>query len=177
MLRAYVRLVVFALGLLAGVQIPGFVDQYAKRVSAHYIEASKSFAGFQHLADQYFGGNVDALIAHHASSADAVFHDEAKNIEAISARLKSLGAELAAMNRPLIIRIAHVAFSPDKDILKETIAAYSYTVPLNADAILYGLGAGLLLAALAESLLVGILTFGLFMIRGSSSSSSRTLDA
>jgi hypothetical protein len=81
------------------------------------------------------------------------------------------------MNRPLIIRIAHVALSPDKDILKETIAAYSYTVPLNADAILYGLGAGLLLAALVESLLVGILTFGLFMIRGSSSSSSLTRNA
>ena len=46
MLRAYLRLVVFALGLLVGVQVPGFVDQYAKRVSAHYIEASKNFAGF-----------------------------------------------------------------------------------------------------------------------------------
>src|ERR1700722_1792907 len=105
MLRAYVRLVVFALGLLAGVQVPGFVDQYAKRVSAHYIEASKTFAGFQHLADQYFGGSVDALIAHHVASADAVFHDEANNIEAISARLKRLGVELEAMNRPLIFRI------------------------------------------------------------------------
>ena len=177
MLRAYLRLVVFALGLLAGVQVPGFVDQYAKRVSAHYIEASKNFAGFQRIADQYFGGSVDALIAHHVSSADAVFHDEARNIEAISARLKRLGSELEAMNRPLFSRIVHVAFRPDKDLLKETIAAYSYTVPLNEDAILYGLATGLLLAAVVESLLVGILRWGLFIAKGSRSSTSITHNA
>jgi hypothetical protein len=50
-LRAYLRLVLFALGLLIGVQAPGFVDQYSKRVSAHYIEVTKNFAGFQRTAE------------------------------------------------------------------------------------------------------------------------------
>ena len=63
MLRAYLRLVLFALGLLIGVQAPGFVDQYSKRVSAHYIEAKKNFAGFQHTADAYFGGSMAALVS------------------------------------------------------------------------------------------------------------------
>jgi len=157
MLRAYLRLVLFAMGLLAGVQVPGFVDQYAKRVSAHYIEVTQNFAGFQNTADQYFGGSIDALIAHHEASRDSVFKDEAKPIRAIYARLQSLALELEAMRRPLLSRITHVAFWPDKEILNETVAAYSYTVPLNQDAILCGVSAGLLLALAVEALLIGLL--------------------
>jgi MFS superfamily sulfate permease-like transporter len=159
-LRAYLRLVLFALGLLAGVQAPGLVDQYAKRVSAHYIEATKNFAGFQRTADLYFGGSVEALIAHHEASPDRVFKDEAKSVVVVYARVKQLALEQDAMSRSLISRIFHVAFQPDKEILDETIAAYSYTVPLNQEAILCGLIAALLLALLVESILIGILRLG-----------------
>jgi len=160
MLRAYLRLVLFALGLLAGIQAPGFVDQYSKRVSAHYIEATKSFAGFQRTADLYFGGSVEALIAHHESSSDAVFKDEAKSVAAVYARLKTLALERDAMSGPLFSRIFHVAFQPNRELLNETIAAYSYTVPLNQEAIFCGLVAALLLALLVESLLLGMLRLG-----------------
>jgi hypothetical protein len=164
MLRAYLRLVLFAVGLLAGVQVPGFVDQYAKRVSAHYSEVTQNFAGFQNAADQYFGGNIDALIAHHEASRDSVFKDEAKPIKALYARLQSLGVELEAMNRSIFSRIMHVGFRPDREILNETMRAYSYTVPLNQDAILSGVTAGLLLALAVESFLVGILRWGRSML-------------
>jgi hypothetical protein len=163
-LRAYLRLVLFALGLLGGVQVPGFVDQYAKRVSAHYVEATKSIAGFQRTADQYFGGSIDALIAHHEASSDAVFKDEARAVVAIYVRLKNLTVEFDAMNGPLLSRFLHVAFRPDKEILGETIAAYSYTVPLNEEAIVCGLVAGLLLALLVESVLVGMVRLGRWTI-------------
>lgn len=156
MLRAYLRLALFAVGLLAGVQVPGFVDQYAKRVSAHYVEVTRNFAGFQRTADQYFAGSIDALLAHHETSTDSVFKDEAKPIRALFARLQSLTTEIAAMNRPILSRIAHIAFQPDKQILDETIAAYSYNVPLNQEAILCGVTAGLLLALAIESLLMAL---------------------
>jgi hypothetical protein len=168
-LRAYLRLILFALGLLIGVQAPGFVDQYSKRVSAHYIEAQKNFAGFQRTADLYFGGNIDALIAHHESSSDAVFKDEAKNVAAISVLLKKLALEANAMNRQLYSRIFHVAFYPDQDILNETLAAYSYTVPLNQEAILCGLITASLLAILVESVLIGIRSLGRLTVRGTAS--------
>jgi hypothetical protein len=155
-LRAYLRLALFAVGLLAGIQVPGFADQYAKRVSAHYIEVTKNFAGFEHTADQYFGGSIDALLAHHESSTDSVFKDEAKSIRAMYARLQSLTLELAAMNQSMLSRILHVAFRPDKEILNETLSAYSYTVPLSPDAILCGVGTGLLLALAIELILVGL---------------------
>jgi hypothetical protein len=162
--------VLFALGLLIGIQVPGFVDQYSKRVSAHYIEATKNFAGFQRTANEYFGGSIEALIAHHESSSDAVFKDEAKNVAAIFARLKKLALELDAMSHSLINRILHVAFHPDEEILNETIAAYSYTVPLNLEAVSCGLITALLLAVLVESLLMGILRVGHWTAGASTSS-------
>jgi hypothetical protein len=168
-LRAYLRLVLFALGLLIGVQAPGFVDQYSKRVSAHYIEAQKNFAGFQRTADLYFGGSIEALIAHHESSSDAVFKDEAKTVAAIYVRLKKLALEANAMNRPLYSRIFHVAYYPDEEILHETLAAYSYTVPLNQQAILCGLIGASLLAVLVESILIGLLGLGRLAMRGRAS--------
>jgi len=156
MLRAYLRLAVFALGLLAGVQVPGFVDQYAKRVDAHYIEASRDFAGFQRTADQYFAGSVEALLAHHRASNDAVFRDEAKTIASLYARLQMLAAELQALSGGVLARIAHVALKPNHELLDETLAAYSYTVPLNLAAILCGVSVGLLFALLVESLALGL---------------------
>jgi hypothetical protein len=158
MLRHYLRLVVFTVGLLVGVQAPGFVDQYAKRVSAHYIEVKHNFAGFQQAADQYFNGDVAALVAHHLASPDPVFKGEAKTIGALFARIKTLAAELDAMSGSSISRLIHVVVNPNRDILKETSAEYSYTVPLSPDAILYGLSTALVVALAIELALAGLLT-------------------
>lgn len=47
MLLSYLRLVLFAAGLLIGVQVPGFINDYAKRVEAHLIEAQTGLSGFR----------------------------------------------------------------------------------------------------------------------------------
>lgn len=172
MLRAYLRLALFAVGLLAGIQVPGFADQYAKRVSAHYIEVTKNFAGLQRTADQYFGGSIDALLAHHESSTDSVFKDEAKSIRAMYARLQRLALELAAMDQSMLSRILHVAFRPDKEILNETLSEYSYTVPLSPEAILCGVTTGLLLALVIELILVGLGRVAQRLLAGARSTTS-----
>ena len=51
MFGAYARLVIFAAGLLLGIQVPAFVDQYKNRVAAHYLEVSANIAGFQATAN------------------------------------------------------------------------------------------------------------------------------
>jgi hypothetical protein len=163
MFRHYLRLVVFTICLLIGVQAPGFVDQYVKRVNAHYSEAKQNFSGFQKAADQYFNGDVDALVAHHLASTDPVFKGEAKTIADLFARIKSLANELDALKGSLLSRLIHIIVNPLRDILQETINAYSYTVPLSPDAILYGVSAGLVVALVLELVLAGLL--GLFQRR------------
>ena len=56
MLLSYLRLVLFAVGLLVGVQVPGFISDYAKRVEAHLIEAQTGLRGFDATAQQFFNG-------------------------------------------------------------------------------------------------------------------------
>lgn len=148
----YLRLVLFAVGLLAGVQVPGFIDQYAKRVSAHQIEVATDFRGFQETADRYFGGSVAALISHHEASPDPPFRQEGQAIRAMYDRLMALTAELAALRGPLIAQVVHVALHPNREILAETRAAYTYSVPFNAAAIVCGVLAGTLLALCIEAL-------------------------
>ncbi|HAQ28087.1 MAG TPA: DUF2937 domain-containing protein, partial [Pseudomonas sp.] len=41
MLRSYLRLTLFALGLLVGVQVPGFIEAYAQHVEARRLEAQQ----------------------------------------------------------------------------------------------------------------------------------------
>jgi|SRR5208282_587532 len=156
MVAHYLRLILFSVGLLVGIQVPGFVDQYAKRVSAHHIEVARNFAGFQDTANRYFGGSVASLVAHHLASTDQAFKDEATSIQTMYDRLTALAAELAALRGPLIKQIIHIAFRPNKEILNETRFEYTYTVPLNAPAIVSGIAIGTLLAALVEALFVGI---------------------
>ncbi len=156
MVANYLRLVVFALGLLVGIQVPGFVDQYAKRVSAHHAEIVRNFAGFQDAANRYFGGSVEALIAHHAESPDAVFKDEARTIRTMYQRLTALTAEREAISGPILSQFVHVIFRPNREILGETRAEYTYAVPLNAAAIVSGVAIGAVLALLSEALWTGI---------------------
>jgi hypothetical protein len=55
-LLTYSRLIIFAIGLLFGIQILSFVDQYQKRVDAHFQEVSANIAGLQLTANDLFSG-------------------------------------------------------------------------------------------------------------------------
>jgi hypothetical protein len=61
-----------------------------------------------------------------------------------------------ALNGSTFARLIHVIVNPNREILQETTAAYSYTVPLSPEAIAYGVTVGLLLALAVELLLTGL---------------------
>ncbi len=150
LINDYLRLIIFAAGILVGVQVPNFIDQYAKRISAHYIEAKTNFSGYQQTADKHFNGDISALLNHYGSNPDAVFKDDAKNIQEIYKRRQAFETESKALEASLFKKIFHVVFRADAAVLKETIAEFSYTVPLNHEAILCGLLLGLVLAIIFE---------------------------
>jgi F0F1-type ATP synthase assembly protein I len=155
-LRSYARLILFTAGVLVGVQVPSFVDQYFKRVSAHQKEAMSNFRGFEQTAGRHFSGDVRALLRHYEASADPVFQADAKNIEAIFTRLRRHTEELEVLGSSLVHQIFHVVFAADRDIVRETRNEFSATIPLNRSAILCGLVLGLFTAVLFESLLLGL---------------------
>lgn len=152
MLRAYVRLLCFAAGLLAGVQVPGFIEQYQVVVNAHLAEARRALAPFAAIAGRHYGGDLDRLIAHYRAQPDAVIGETGAGVAALAARVAHLEAERAALSGPWYRSAWHVAAGGDRELLRETAAGYDYRVPLQPAAVAWGLGSGLLLALLAESL-------------------------
>ena len=142
--RTSTRLAVFATGLLLGIQVPAFVEQYALRVDAHYNEVTINISGFQRTADELFSGDLQALINYYRNSNDPVFERDAENIAAIAARYDRLGLEQAAMQGSMLAVVWHVVVAGDREILGETRSEYGYNVPLNSAAIMWGLALALL---------------------------------
>ena len=159
MLGAYSRVVIFASGLLMGIQVPSFVDQYQKRVDAHFQEVSNNISGFQSTADLLFDGDIQSLIAYYEQSQDRVFESDAGSIRNIFNRYTMLAAEHQVLTQNWYKSVFHVAFTPNPELFNEAFEQYSYTVPLNARALQWGAGLAVLCALFVE-------LFVLIFIRG-----------
>ncbi|VVM65529.1 hypothetical protein PS645_01498 [Pseudomonas fluorescens] len=146
MLLSYLRLVLFAAGLLIGVQVPGFISDYAKRVEAHLLEAQTSLSGFQGTANQFFKGDMQALVAHYRASEDPIFRSDAESLSNILNRQLALDKQFQAMQGPWYIRFLQVVLAADPDIRKETWNGYSYQILLTPEAMIWGMSGALLLS-------------------------------
>lgn len=151
MLRSYLRLVLFTAGLLFGVQIPGFVSDYGKRVEAHLLESQQAIRGYTATAQQFFKGDVQALVQHYRESDDPVFRSDADTISTLLGRSQALQREWLAMQGPWYARTLHVAVAADADIRRETWNGYTWQVLLAPEVIAWGIVCALLLALLIES--------------------------
>ncbi|EWC40512.1 DUF2937 family protein [Pseudomonas stutzeri] len=154
MLRSYLRLTLFALGLLVGIQIPGFIEAYAQHVEARRLEAEQGLQGFQETARRFFAGDLDALVGHYRDSDDPVFQSDAQSIEQLLRRARLLEREWQAMQRPWYARVLHVVFGAERSLREQVWSSYRFQVLLAPEAIAWGLSCALLLAWLVESLLL-----------------------
>ncbi len=156
MIRSYLRLCLFTLGLLVGVQLPGFIADYSKRVDAHWLEAERSLSGFRDTARRFFKGDMQALVAHYRVSDDPVMHSDAASVAQLIDRAALLERERLAMQQPWYGQVWHLASAADAELREETLNAYRYQLLLAPAAIAWGLGCGLLLAWLIEMLLLAL---------------------
>ena len=136
----------FAAGLLIGVQVPGFINDYAKRVEAHLIEAQAGLSGFQNTANQFFKGDMQALVAHYRASEDPIFRSDADSLSNLLTRQLALDKQFQAMQGPWYIRFLQVVLAADPDIRKETWNGYSYQILLTPEAMVWGMSGALLLS-------------------------------
>lgn len=146
MVKEYLRLTLFATGLLMGVQIPAFVDQYQKRVDAQLAEARLNMQGFQGTANKFFGGDVKQLLAHYQASDDPVFKADAANLAFVFYRVEHLQAHLVLLNQAGFFKPFYLVGWQDKDIMQDTLQQYSYLVPLSPEALVWGLTTALVFA-------------------------------
>lgn len=152
-LYRYLMIIVACAALLLGLQVPNFVDQYQKRVDAHLREVTVNLKPFQAIADKYFAGDIDKLIALHRNSSEKPFQEEGSALEQMVQRKLRFEADMAALNTSLPMKAFRVMFDGDQEIIDETLGQFSYNVPMNQDALLFGAGFALSLLLVLEGLL------------------------
>ncbi|MCG8413544.1 MAG: DUF2937 family protein, partial [Pseudomonadales bacterium] len=150
LIRTSARLFFFGGGLLLGIQVPAFVDQYSQRVDAHYREVSINVSGFQSTADDLFAGDLQALVEYYRESNDLVFNRDSDSLQLIVDRYYRIQAEQEALQANFVAAALHVIFAADRELFAEAREQYSYTVPLNGLALQWGLAAAVILFLLAE---------------------------
>lgn len=150
MLKENILRLILIIGLIIGLQIPNFINQYQQRISAHLIEAESNFKGFQNIADQFYNGDVSKLLQKHEQSEDSIFSSEAEAIRSISDRISMLRIERNSLKNGIVQKIIHIIFSSNKTLLNETYNEYIPTIPLNSEAILCGVCLGFILIILFE---------------------------
>ncbi|MCP9338716.1 DUF2937 family protein [Stutzerimonas xanthomarina] len=154
MLRSYLRLTLFALGLLVGVQVPGFIEAYGNQVEARRLEAQQGLLGFQDTAGRFFNGDLNALVEHYRVSEDPVIQSDARSVSALVERARLLDRERRVMEGPWYAQAWHVLIGADQAIRRQVWNSYRFQVLLSPEAIAWGLSCALLLAWIVESLFV-----------------------
>lgn len=152
-LHRYLLIVLACAALLAGIQIPNLVDQYEKRVDAHLREAVLAFKPYQALADKYFGGDINKLIALHQKNQAKPIRDEGNVIQQMIKRKQHLQQAYDDMQASLPVQIYRLVLRGDRDLMRETLQQYTYSVPLTQEALMAGAAAVVILLALTELLL------------------------
>lgn len=147
-------IVVFGACLILGIQLPNFIDQYEKRIDAHYIEVVQNLRGFQEIANQRYGGDIEALIKKHKSSADETFQAEGEPIERMYTRMLNFEKEKSALNTTFLKKAIHVLVNGDREIIEETYSNYSPGLLLDKLAILSGIVVSVAACFLFELILV-----------------------
>lgn len=151
-LYRYLIVIVACVSLLVGLQIPNFVDQYQKRVDAHLREVTVNLQPFQEIANKYFGGDFAKLIELNVKSDAKPLQEEGLAIEQMVKRKLRFEADMAALQTSLPMKALHILLHGDREILNEALAQYSYAVPLDLDALLFGAGVAIAILMCAELL-------------------------
>ena len=152
----YLMIIVACISLLIGLQVPGFIDQYQKRVDAHLREVIVNLQPFVDIATKYFAGDMDKLLTLHRDSEAQPFKEEGLAIEQMLKRKLHFETELTALRTDLPHRALHVLLHGDAQMREEAFAQFSYTVPLDVDALSFGAGAVIAVLLIVELLLAAL---------------------
>lgn len=153
MIHRYFMIAVFGACLMLGIQAPNFVEQYGKRIDAHYLEVVENLKGFQDIADRFHGGDILALVRHHETSRDSTFRAEAEPIRRMVERKARFGGEREALKGAFARKAAHLLVRGDRETIGETYEMYSPGLRLDRQAIGTGLAAALFVCLLLEMML------------------------
>ena len=135
---------------------PGMEDQ-ARLMDAALAEPGARLAfttdSFVVTPLEFPGGDIGKLLQLHRQNAAQPIRDEGDVIENLIKRKQHLQQAWDDMQAGLPVQIYRLVLRGDRDLIRETLAQYTYSVPLNQDALMAGAGAAAIVLALTELLL------------------------
>jgi hypothetical protein len=134
----YFLILIASISILLGIQIPGFVDQYEKRLDAHFIEATNNLRGYQEIAEKFFNGSIPDLIKKHEANEDKTLKEEALPIRNIYQKFSRFKKQKESLNTNLAGKVFFIAVKGDRELINDTYANYSFLIPLTGEALATG---------------------------------------
>ena len=156
-LYRYFLILIACTAILFGVQIPNFVDQYEKRLDAHFLEVQNNLRGYQEIADRHCGGSMEVLIQRHEESEDRAVKEETEPIRNMYERYLRFQGERGSLETGLAGRVIFIVAHGDNALINETCQNYSFTIPLNRSAVVSGCICAAVVLVVVELLLMTIL--------------------
>jgi hypothetical protein len=138
-LRNSLDRILLVVAFVAGGLVPGFVVQYRQRLGGRLDQALTDLAPWREIANQRYGGDLDALIQYHLASRDPTFHAEGAAIQSLVDSVDHLKAAVVALQRDLVHQLAYLALHLDTDLARATLHDWVPTFSLSTEGIVFAL--------------------------------------
>ena len=139
LVRGLLDRVLLVCATVAGGLVPGFIAQYRQRLGGRLDQARLDLAPWQHLADQYYQGDIDRLVRHHLESSDPNFHAEAAIIRALATSVQQLQSAVDALHGSLFRQTAYLVLHADPGLARATLHDWVPTFALSSEGIVFAL--------------------------------------
>ncbi|MFY8275082.1 DUF2937 family protein [Pseudoalteromonas sp. SSDWG2] len=159
--RNYLRLSVFFIAALVGLQVPGFKDDYGHALRSGAHEISSAMQPFVDDANRFFSGSLQQLLAHYKKSDDPVYAKGGDNLESLIAHEQFLMQALKDFEEHPYL---HLLTAPVVNIGEQVWRNYTPQIQLSTEALASSLVFALLVSWTVEAsfLLVLLLITRLF---------------
>src|SRR6516165_11336010 len=151
-LRGLLDRLLLVCAAVAGGLVPGFIAQYRQRLGGRLDQAQLDLAPWQHLADQYYQGDIEGLIRYHLESSDPKFHAEGAVIRALVANVQQLQSAVDALHGSLFHQAAYLTLHADPGLARATLHDWVPTFSLSSEGIVFALAFAVAVWLLFQSL-------------------------
>jgi Protein of unknown function (DUF2937) len=128
--------------VVAGGLVPGFIAQYRQRLGGRLDQARLDLASWQHLAEQYYQGDIERLIRYHLESSDPTFHAEGAIIRSLLTTVQQLQSAADALQGSVFHQAAYLTLHADPGLVRATLHDWVPTFALSAEGIAFALAFG-----------------------------------
>ena len=125
--------------VIAGGLVPGFIAQYRQRLGGRLDQARLDLAPWQHLAQQYYQGDIQRLIANHLDSSDPAVRAEGAIIRTLVETVEQLQGAMEALHGSLFRQAGYLTLHADPALARATLHDWIPTFALSVEGIVFAL--------------------------------------